>query len=216
MPEVLQAQHVVFAIPDPELADLPAQLLAEPLQECAGGGLQRRGFDQHPRQRLGQGSQAVGLLTRDVVDSQDIVEGSSVGVSHQRHADERPPSVAVRMEVPLFRLKSCRLPGQQLPRLRHHGLDIEGMGDRSDGGARELLRGISEELAQGAVDLDKTPVEIRQSNADRRILERVSEALEQGARASLRLTAADDSAGGIYQGGLRMEPAWQRCHHSFR
>src|ERR1700674_3053266 len=49
MPEVLQAEDIVFAIPDPQLSDLPAKFLAEPLQKCAGGGLQRLGFDQHVR-----------------------------------------------------------------------------------------------------------------------------------------------------------------------
>src|SRR5438128_5556432 len=120
MPEILQAEHIVFAIPDPELTDLPAQLAAELLQECAGGGLQRRGFDQHARQGLGHGTQPLVLLARDVVEAQDVVEGSSVGCAPARDTDYVPPDVAVSMEETLFSLKSRGLPDQQLVGLSHH------------------------------------------------------------------------------------------------
>lgn len=90
------------------------------------------------------------------------------------------------------------------------------MGDRPEASPQELLGRVSEELAERAVDLHKTPVEVRQPNADGSILERVSEALEQCARTSLRVTAADDSTGWIYQGDLRMSPVPHGCHHLFR
>src|SRR5713226_2197300 len=106
MPEVPHAEPIFYAIQHPKLADLPSEILAEPLQDSSGGILGGRGFCQHAHQGDGDGSKPLDVLARgDIVNAQHVVARAPVEVADERDADQGPPDAAVSMEVALLGLE---------------------------------------------------------------------------------------------------------------
>ena len=91
----------------------------------------------------------------------------------QQHPDDLP----FTMEIALFHLVVGNLPAQKPADVRKIQVEIVGMGDVLEGNGHELLLGVAEEVANGAIDPQPAAVQPDDGHANGRVMKRVAKEL---------------------------------------
>src|SRR3954449_10491125 len=126
---------------------------------------------------LALGQRALGgALLGDVDHLGDEVLRRAVGAGDGGDAQLGEDVAAVRAQVALLALDDPARVGHELVDERTIGVALVGMRDVGHRSAVEVLDAAADHVGEGGVDAHEAPVEARDRDADRRVLERAAKA----------------------------------------